>query len=143
MLSVVMVSLFVATNLGIIMRKALVSLLYRKLLRLSNRSLSEATSGRLISLSSGDMSVIQGLSSTLLLGVAGPFVAVFVFYITYTIVSDFLNLGWPCSLTLTCNRDRSCIPPDTNLYPYGQGDSSNREGKGCSSLTDEFYSSRY
>ena len=75
------------------MRKALVGLLYRKMLRLSNQSLSATSSGRLISLSSGDMAFIQSSSNALISGAVSPFVAIAVFLIAYHIVSHFLNLG--------------------------------------------------
>ena len=63
LLSLLMISFFelsiLCSNiLGLSMRKGLVSLLYRKVLRLSHSSLSQITSGKLVSLSSGDMDTI-------------------------------------------------------------------------------------
>ena len=41
------------------MRKATTSLLYNKVLSLSQRSLAQATTGKIINLSSGDMSILE------------------------------------------------------------------------------------
>ena len=77
-----------SSMLGISMRKALVSLLYRKVLRLSHSSLGQTTSGKLISLSSGDMDTVQNSSTALTNGMAGPLISVLVIAILYNMVNS-------------------------------------------------------
>lgn len=50
---------FCNAKFAVVLRKALTSILYHKLLRLSQSSISEASAGKLINIASGDMAVIE------------------------------------------------------------------------------------
>lgn len=63
MLSVALVSrnfyLLNSGKMGVVVRKGLTGLVYQKLLRLSPKSRSEITSGKIVSLVSGDLYVVE------------------------------------------------------------------------------------
>ncbi len=65
----------------LVMRKSTTALLYKKLLRLSPRAVSQATTGKIVNLASGDVSLLEKSFSFIPFLVISP--AVFVFSITF------------------------------------------------------------
>ncbi len=57
--------LFKSTEIGLLLRKTLTSLLYRKILRLSPAVVAQASAGKLVNLASGDIAYLQASSVNL------------------------------------------------------------------------------
>ena len=75
------------TVFGLIQRKALTSLLYKKLLKLPVSRVASATSGRLITLASGDMVLIEGGGQALGYVIDAPLFTIFSLFVLYHVVS--------------------------------------------------------
>lgn len=74
--------------LSISLRKALIGLLYEKLLKLSHESVSSSTVGKLLSLSSGDLNQLErGTGGDLLNLVVSPVASLFNLLLLYFLVS--------------------------------------------------------
>ena len=93
---------FYYSLLRVVIRKALIGLLYEKLLKLSHESVTSATVGKLISLSSGDLNQLERGTGDLTNLVVSPVASLFNLLLIYFLViltisldrpSRFLHLG--------------------------------------------------
>ena len=78
----------------------------------------------------------------LILGVIGPLCSVVAFYIAYRMVSHLFYLGGVYCVFLTRNWHPSCAPSTSYILSYIQGNSSDWQDPGRSSLFDGITSSR-
>ncbi len=99
--------LFLALKLGLITRKALTSLLYQKVLRLSSRSVASTSVGRLVNMASGDMTFIEQ-SSEFLPYMIAPFAGIVNIVILFSLVRVVSKLDWRTGNSL--HRWRSSLP---------------------------------
>ena len=86
-------SVFIRSNLlvrcfvlSLLMRKSLTALLFEKLLRLPVSGVASATPGKLISLASGDMALVEQGAWQLPYIVVAPLSSIFLIVLLYTIV---------------------------------------------------------
>ena len=77
--------------MGLLLRKPLTSLLYRKLLKLPVSGIIEISSGKLITLASGDMTLIEEGTQALPYLFAAPLSTIFQLVILFNLVSLLLS----------------------------------------------------
>lgn len=83
---------FAVQHLGMKIRVALCSLIYRKALRMSKRSLEDTTAGQIVNFLSSDMNRFDVLMTFLHYIWVAPVQFALVIFVLY----QYLHIGWPC-----------------------------------------------